>query len=81
MWEARNNIGMLGKVKVFPDFFTRDYVVACIERLPVSVSSIDRLHFLFFAPPAQSRGLVISPAGPGANTHQFTATLAAAEAR
>lgn len=33
---------------VFQDFFTRDNGVACIERLPVSISSIDQDVFLFF---------------------------------
>lgn len=81
-WEEKN-IDFLGKVEVFQDFplfLTKDKGVNSIDRLPVSISSIDWPDFLFFEPPAQRAqrlGLVISLTGPSANAHQFTATLAA----
>lgn len=67
----------------FSHYFTKDKGVNSIDRLPVSISSIDWPHFLFFEPPvqrAQRLGLVISPTVPSANADQFTATLAAAGA-
>lgn len=64
----------------FSHYFTEDKGVNSIDRLPVSISSIDWPDFLFFEPPvqrAQRPGLVISTTGPSANADQFTATLAA----
>lgn len=82
-WTWEKNIDFLGKVEVFQDFshfFTNNKGVNSIDRLPVSISSIDWPDFLFFEPPvqrAQRLRLVMSSAGPSANADQFTATLAA----
>lgn len=61
---GRNNIDVSGKVEVFQDFFTTVNSIASIERLPVSVSSIDQPDFLFF-----SAGASLSPPLVPEQTH------------